>query len=81
MESIQTKAVEADLLKQTAAEAPRTTVYLDKRTRDTARELGDGNMSAGWRILAAAARASDETMKATKHAGIDQLFAELKADR
>lgn len=70
-----------DLLPQTQEEAPRTTVYIDARTRETAREIGDGNMSAGWRILAAAARATPESMTKTKHAGLDQLFAEHKAER
>lgn len=75
-----TKAINR-LIPQPAGEVTRTTMYLDDYTRDTARKIGDGNMSAGWRILAAAARATPESMTKIKHAGVDQVFAEHKAER
>lgn len=50
-----TKAINR-LIPQPAGEVTRTTMHLDERTRDTARKVGDGSMSAGWRLLAAAAR-------------------------
>lgn len=71
----------SDVLPAGLSEVTRTTMYLDERTRETAREIGDGNMSAGWRILAAAARATPESMTKVKHAGVDQVFAEHKAER
>lgn len=62
-------------------ELKRSTIYVDDLTRSTAKIIGDGNISEGFRILAAAARSSSDKEIKTKHEGIDQLFIEHKESR